>query len=75
MFRQKVNTGLSDSVVKNLPAMQEMQKMRAQALGWDDPLEEEMTSHSSILAHRIAWTEKPGALRHGVAKNQTLLSD
>ena len=38
------------SVVKNLPAMQEMQETWIQSLGWEDPLEEEMAAHSSILA-------------------------
>ena len=47
-------------VVKNLSAMQEMQ---VRPLGWEDPLEEGMVSHSSILAWRIAWTEEPGGLR------------
>ena len=36
--------------VKNLPAMQEMQETWVQSLGWEDPLEEEMATHSSILA-------------------------
>ena len=45
--------------VKNLPAMQETQ---VQSLGWEDPLEEEMASHSSILAWEILWTEEPGRL-------------
>ena len=44
-------------VVKNLPAMQET---RVQSLGWEDPLEKEMATHSSILAWRIPWTEEPG---------------
>ena len=44
-------------MVKNLPAMQETQEMRVQFLGWEDPLEEEMATHSSILAWRIPWTE------------------
>ena len=43
--------------MKNLPAMQETQ---VQFLGWEDPLEKEMATHSSILAWRIPWTEKPG---------------
>ena len=43
--------------VKNLPAIQET---RVLFLGWEDPLEEEMATHSSILAWRIPWTEKPG---------------
>ena len=48
--------------VKNLTAMQETQKMRVQSLGQEDPLEEGMASHSSILAWRIPWTEEPGSL-------------
>ena len=47
-------------IVKNLPAMREMQ---VQSLSQKDPLENEMASHSSILAWRIAWTEEPGGLQ------------
>ena len=47
-------------VVKNLPAMQEP---RVQPLGWEDPLEKGIATHSSILAWRIPWTEKPGRLQ------------
>ena len=47
------------SAVKNLPAMQEMQ---VQSLGWEDPLEKEMATHSSILAWEIPWMEEPGRL-------------
>ena len=43
--------------------MQEMQETRVQSLGQEDPLEEEMTTHSSILAWRIPWTEEPGGLQ------------
>ena len=46
-------------LVKNLPAEQETQVW---FLGWDDPLEKEMATYSSILAWRIAWTEEPGRL-------------
>ena len=46
--------------VKNLPAMQET---RVQFLGWEDPLEKEMATHSSILAWRIPWTEELGGLQ------------
>ena len=46
--------------VKNLLAMQEMQ---VQSLGGEDPLKEEMSTHSSILAWKIPWTEKPGGLQ------------
>ena len=45
------------SVVKNPPAMQETS---IRSLGWEDPLEKEMTMHSSILAWIIPWTEEPG---------------
>ena len=45
--------------VKNLPAMQEMQ---VRSLSWEDLLEEEMETHSSILAWEILWTEEPGGL-------------
>ena len=41
--------------VKNPPAMQETQEMQVQFLGWEDPLEEGMATHSSILAWRIPW--------------------
>ena len=48
------------SVVKDLPAMQDTW---AQSLGWEDPLEKEMTAHSSILAWEIPWTEEPSSLQ------------
>ena len=51
------------SAVKYLPAMQEMQEIQIQSLGWKDPLEEGMATHSSILAWRIPWTEEPGRLQ------------
>jgi len=43
--------------------MQEIQEMRVQSLGWEDPLDEDMATHSSILAWRIPWTEEPGGLQ------------
>ena len=49
--------------IKKSPAMQETQKMRVGYLGEEDPLEEGMESHSSILAWRIPWTEEPGGLQ------------
>ena len=59
--------------VKNSPAMWETW---VRSLGWEDPLEKEMATHSSILAWRIPWTEEPGwATVHGIAKSQTRLSD
>ena len=48
------------SVMKNLPAMPEMQ---VRSLGQEDPLGEEMATHSSILAWEIPWTEEPGGLQ------------
>ena len=48
------------SVVKNLPAMQEMQ---VQSLGREDTLEKQMATHSSVLAWRIPRTEEPGVLQ------------
>ena len=46
--------------VKNLSAVQETW---VQSLGWEDPLEKEMATHSSILAWRIPWAEEPGGLQ------------
>ena len=48
--------------VKNLLAMQEMRETRVQSWGQEDPLEEEMAAHSSILACEILCTEEPGGL-------------
>ena len=49
--------------VKNSPAVQETQEMWVQSLGQEDPLEEEMATHSSILAWKIPWTEEPGGIQ------------
>ena len=51
---------LDGSVVKNPLAMQETW---VPSLGWEDALEKEMTTHSSILAWEIPWTEEPGGLQ------------
>ena len=59
-------------LVKNLPAMWETW---AQSLGWEDSLEKEMSTQSSILAWRSPWTEEPGRLVPGVTKSWTRLSD
>ena len=65
--------GFSDgSTVKYLPAMQETQ---VQSLGWKDPLEKGMATHSSILAWRIPWTEEPGGLQSMGSQSRTRLSD
>ena len=47
-------------MVKRMPAMQETW---VQSLGWEDPLEKEMATHSSTLAWKIPWTEEPGRLQ------------
>ena len=64
--------------VKNLPAMQETW---IPFLGWEDPLEKEMATHSSILAWRIPWseepgrTEEPGRLQSMGSRESTRLND
>ena len=56
-----IQLGFSDgSAVKNLPTMQ---KTRVQSLGWEDHLEEEIETHTSILAWKIPWKEEPGGLQ------------
>ena len=47
-------------LIKNPPAMQETW---VQSLGWENPLEKRMVTHSSIVAWRIPWTEEPGGLQ------------
>ena len=58
-------------LVKNLSAMQETQ---VQSLGQEDPLEKEMTTHSTILAWRIPWTEEPGRLHSMGSQESDVLS-
>ena len=59
-------------MVKNLPANAEDMN----SLGWEDLLEEEMATHSSIPAWEIPWTEEPGGLQSmGSQKSQTRFSD
>ena len=64
-------------VAQKLKCLPPMQETWVRSLGREDPLEKEMVTHSSILAWRIPWTEKPGRLHtvHGVAKSRTRLSD
>ena len=50
-------------MVKNLPVMQEMKETLVQAVDWEDSLEEEMATHSSILTWEVPWTEEPGGLQ------------
>ena len=55
-----LGASLVAQLVKNLPAVQETW---VRSLGWEDLLEKEMATHSSILAWRISWTEEPGGLQ------------
>ena len=51
------------AVVKNMPAVQETQEMRVRSLGQEDPLQEAMATHSSILAWELPWAEESGGLQ------------
>ena len=51
-------------MVKNPPAMEEPQEIWVQSLDWEDPLEQGMATHSSILAWRMPWTEGPDRLSY-----------
>ena len=60
--------------VKNLPAVQEMLADTGLIPGSEDPLEEEMATHSSVLAWRIPWTEEPGGLQSMGSQRVLLLT-
>ena len=53
----------SSLVAQRLKCLPAKQETWVRSLGWEDPLEKEMATHSSILAWRIPWTEKPGGLQ------------
>ena len=55
-------------MIKNPPANAGDQETQVQSLGQEDPLEEGMATHSSILAWRIPWTEEPGGLQSLASK-------
>ena len=59
IVQKQYNASLVAYRLKHLPAMRETWD---RSLGWDDPQEKEMATHSSILAWRIPWTEEPGGL-------------
>ena len=67
-----IGASLVAQIVKNLPAMQEI---HVQSLGQEDPLEKRMTTQSSILAWRLAWTEEPGGLQSMPHKELDMTSD
>ena len=55
-----IRGSLVAQIVKSLPVMRET---RVQSLGWEDPLEKEMATHSRMLAWRSSWPEEPGRLQ------------
>ena len=59
-YTKFIGASLIAQLVKNLPAILET---RVCFLGWEDPLEKEMATHSSILSWRIPWAEEPGRLQ------------
>ena len=65
MYKVPTRASQVAETVRNPPAMQETW---VQSLGQEDPLEEEMATHSSILAWRIPWTEEPGGLQSMVSQ-------
>ena len=62
-------------MVKNLPTIAGGTEIQVPSLGQENPLEEEMATHSSILAWEIAWTEEPGGLQSMGLQSRTRLSD
>ena len=60
LSRGSVRVSLVAQMVKRLPAVRET---RVLSLGWDEPLEKEMATHSSTLAWKVPWTEEPGMLQ------------
>ena len=59
MVTNFIRASLVAQMVKNLPVMQ---KTQVRSLGWEDPLEKGLATHSSMLAWRTLWTEEPGGL-------------
>ena len=71
--KQSINrTALVAQTVKNLPTMQETW---VRSLGWEDPLEMGMATHSNILAGESPWTKEPGGTQSMLSQSQTRLRD
>ena len=66
-----LSASLVAQLVKTLPAMQETQ---VRSLGWEDPLEMGMATHSNTLAWRISWTEEPGRI-HSTGAHKVDMTD
>ena len=62
---------LVNFIVQTVKDLSKMQETGVQSLGWEDPLEKGMATHSSILAWRIPWTEKPGGLQFEIISDLT----
>ena len=62
-------------VAQRLKCLPTMQETWVRSLGWENPLEKEMATHSSIFAWRILWTEEPGGLQSMGSQSQTHLSN
>ena len=62
-FRDSLEMPRSSLVVQSVKSLPAMWETRVQSLGWEEPLEKKMATHSSILACRIPWTEEPGGLQ------------
>ena len=65
---------MASLVAQSVKSLSAIWQTQVQSLGGKDPLEKEVTTHSSILAWRTPWTEEPGGF-HGVTKSQTQPSD
>ena len=61
--KKKIWTNFASLVAQRLKRLPPMWETWVRSLGWEDPLEKEMATHSSILAWRIPWTEEPGRLQ------------
>ena len=71
-IRASLNLGIAQ---RNLSAVQVTEEMQVQSLGQEDPPEEEMATHSRILAWEISWTGKPGRLQSKGSQSRTQPSD
>ena len=61
--QNKIHVLLASLVAQMVNCLPTMQETQVQFLGWEDPLEKEMATHSSILAWKISWMEEPGRLQ------------
>ena len=79
VFYQELSSFQFSLIVQSVKNLSAMQETWVQSLGWEDPLEKRMASHSSVLAWRILWIEEPGRQQsmgsvHGVRKKTLQIS-